>query len=287
MLNDFRRSLCPLCDSPKLIQMGGIAYEPPILFSSAPVKFDSIPELWKCKDCGSAFVQNVLPEDTARRLYSQGDSTTRWSTVVFEQHKPWEIVAELARLCTHGKEHLDIGCSAGNLLDFSKERGCVTTGVDYSSTTRDVVEGKGHAWCSSFEALGERQFDIITAFDLIEHLYDVRAFMRECWQRLRPGGRLVILTGNIDSVSARIAGEDWWYVSYPEHIVFPSIRFFRACAAHTMEKCVPTYASIGYRASFQDRLRGFAAGFLRGRYRGLPALGPDHILVVLGPRILA
>lgn len=261
--------------------MGSIYYAQPILFSSTPTKFEKVPELWNCRDCQSAFVQNVLPEDTARHLYSQGDSTSRWSTVAFEQQKPQEIVAELSRLFTSGKEHLDIGCSGGNLLDFAKARGCVTTGVDYSSTTREVVERKGHAWFPSFEALGPRDFDVITAFDLIEHLYNVRAFLQECCGRLRPGGRLVILTGNIDCLSAKISREHWWYASYPEHIVFPSLRFFKECASYTIERCVHTYASIGYRHSLPARLRGFVGGMLRGRYRGLPALGPDHMLLVL------
>lgn len=281
MLNDLRRSACPLCDSPELIQIGGITYASPVLFSSTLVKLDSVPELWKCKGCGSAFVQNVLPEDTARQFYSQGDSTSRWSTVAFEQHKPQEIIAELARLFTNGKEHLDVGCSAGNLLDFAKERGCLTTGVDYSSTTRDFIERKGHAWFPSFEALEAKTFDVITAFDLIEHLYDVRAFLQECCGRLRPGGRLVILTGNIDSLSAKISRERWWYAAYPEHIIFPSVQFFRAHSRYRLERLIPTYASNAYRIPLSGRIRGIVSGILRGCYRGLPAVGPDHMLLTL------
>lgn len=282
IINDFRNSGCPLCCSHKLIYLGLISYNQSIQFSSEAVRLEKKPELWKCKKCLSAFVQNVVTPDTAQRLYAQGHSASRWSAVAFEEHKPHEIVAELARLFTNGKQHLDVGCSAGNLLDFSKERGCLTTGIDYSSTTRDFVERKGHAWFPSLEALGPRNFDIITAFDVIEHLYDVRAFLQECRRRLQPGGRLVILTGNIDSLSARLTRHHWWYVSYPEHIVFPSIKFFRECAAYTVENCVYTYASIVYRRPLQERLRGVLLGLLRGRYRGLPAVGPDHMLLILG-----
>jgi SAM-dependent methyltransferase len=263
------------------MQIGAISYSQPVLFSSAAVRLKMDPELWKCKDCQSAFVQNVLPEDMARQLYSQGDSTSRWSTVAFEQHKPQEIIAELARLFTSGKEHLDVGCSAGNLLDFAKERGCLTTGVDYSSTTRDFIERKGHAWFPSFEALEAKTFDVITAFDLIEHLYDVRAFLQECRSRLRPGGRLVILTGNINSLSARITREHWWYAAYPEHIVFPSVQFFRAHSRYRLEQLIPTYASNAYRIPLSGRVRGIVSRVLHGCYRGLPALGPDHMLLTL------
>jgi 2-polyprenyl-3-methyl-5-hydroxy-6-metoxy-1,4-benzoquinol methylase len=279
IVNDLRHSSCPLCHSSKSVFVGLINYNQAIQFSSEAVKLEKTPELWKCHGCRSAFVQNVLSEDTARQLYSQGDSTSRWSAVVFEEDKPKEIVVELSRLLTNGKQHLDVGCGAGNLLDFSKARGCLTTGLDYSSATRDCVERKGHAWFPSFKSLEVRDFDVITAFDLIEHLYDVRAFIQECCDRLRAGGRLVILTGNIDSLSARIARQHWWYAAYPEHIVFPSVHFFEA---YRLERLIPTYAAKAYQSTLIRKLRGVAAGIVRrGCYSGQPALGPDHMLITL------
>lgn len=281
--NNFRWSRCPLCDSLRLGCIGCIAYNQPIIFSSAQVKLERDPELWQCNDCQSAFVQNVLPEDTARQLYSQGDSTNRWSTVAFEQQKSPEIVAELSRIIGEGKQHLDIGCGGGNLLDFSRERGCSTTGVDYSSTTRAHLERKGHAWFSSYEDLEAMKFDVITAFDLIEHLYDVRGFLQECCRRLRPGGRLVILTGSIDCQSAQVAGAHWWYVAYPEHIVFPSRSFFEVVSNLKLEKWIPTYAATEYNYSFPRVMLSFLKRKVLGKkYIGLPSWLPDHALIVLG-----
>ena len=282
LLNDSRRSRCPLCDSPRLVCIGSISYDQPILFSSTPTKLEKKPELWACKDCRSAFVQNVLPADIARQLYSQGDSTSRWSTVTFERHKTPEIVAELSHVLGEGKQHLDVGCSGGSLLDFSRERGCSTVGMDYSSITREHLERKGHAWVPSLESLGGREFDVITAFDLIEHLYDVRGFLQECCHMLRPGGRLVILTGNIDCWSARIAREHWWYVGYPEHIVFPSRVFFERLPNFKLEKWIPTYASVGYRYPFHRLLLSFLKRKAqRKEYTGLPSWVPDHSLIIL------
>jgi len=282
MHNDSRRYKCPLCDSHRLVCIGSIFYDQPILFSSTLIQLEKDPELWKCEDCQSALVQNVLPEDTARQLYSQGDSASRWSTVPFEEYKPQEIVVELSRIFGNGRQHLDVGCSGGNLLDFSRERGCSTTGIDYSSTTREHLEPKGHAWFPSLESLGERKFDVITAFDLIEHLYDVRAFLQDCCRRLRPGGQLVILTGDIDCRSARVASAHWWYVAYPEHIVFPSRRFFESLSYFKLEKWLPTYAAAGYNYPLHRVLLSFLKRkVLRKEYTGLPSWFPDHALIVL------
>ena len=284
MRNDVRWSRCPLCDFLRISYIGGIAYEKPTQFSSILVHLENDPELWRCENCHSSFVQNVLPPGIARELYSQGDSTNRWSTVTFEQHKTPEIVAELSQILGEGKQHLDVGCSGGSLLDFSKKRGSSTVGVDYSSITREHLESKGHAWVPSLESLGGQGFDIITAFDLIEHLYDVRGFLQECCHLLRPGGRLVMLTGNIDCQSARIAREHWWYLSYPEHIVFPSRVFFERLTNFKLEKWIPTYASSGYRHPLY-RLRlllGFLKRKVQGKkYTGLPSWVPDHSLIFL------
>lgn len=243
--------------------------------------FEREPELWECSGCQSWFVQNVLTEVSARQLYSVGDSTSRWSTVPFEEQKPAEIVAELSRLFTRGKNHLDVGCNAGGLLDFARARGCETTGVDYSATTRDVIERKGHRWSPSLDAVERNDFDVITAFDLIEHLYDVESFLEQCQLRLRPGGRLVILTGNKSCLSARLTRQHWWYAAYPEHIVFPSIHFFNRHSTYRLERFIPTYASKAYRIPLSGLIRGVVSGVLRGCYRGLPALGPDHMLLTL------
>jgi ubiquinone/menaquinone biosynthesis C-methylase UbiE len=248
------------------------------------VTLDSVPELWKCEECGSGFVQNVLPEDVAQQLYAQGDSTNRWPTVTIQQQKPHEIVAELSRLLTGGKKHLDVGCNSGSLLDFSRDRGCLTTGIDFSLATRNVVEKKGHAWFPSFDSLGANDFDVITAFDLIEHLYDVCAFLQECSRRLKSEGRLVILTGNIDSLSAKIARQHWWYAKYPEHIVFPSVHFFSAHSMYKLERLTSTYPANTFRFPLRERVRGVVSGMLRGCYKGYPSLGPDHMLLTLRAR---
>lgn len=283
ILNDFRRTNCPLCDSSAVIRIGRISYGQPVLFSSVAVRLQMDPELWKCKECQSAFVENVLPEDMARQLYFQGDSTSRWSNLAFENHKPHEVVAELSRIFENAKQHLDVGCGGGSLLDFSKKKGCLTAGVDYSSITRSQLEGKGHAWFPSLEALDVRDFfDVITAFDLIEHLYDVRLFLQECCRRLQPGGRLVILTGNIDCRSARVAGEHWWYVGYPEHIVFPSRLFFESLSNFKLESWVPTYAAAAYDFPFyRVLLSHFKRIAMLKKYNGLPSRFPDHALIIL------
>jgi SAM-dependent methyltransferase len=122
--------------------------------------------------------------------------------------------------------------------------------------------------------------DLVLAFDLVEHLYDLPRFLREVRSALRPGGRLALLTGDIESGTARRVRQGWWYVRYPEHIVFPSWSYWQRCDGFTDARRVRTYASRGYRAGALRRAVGLAR-LAAGGGNGLPLVGPDHHLVVL------
>jgi SAM-dependent methyltransferase len=279
--NDAIRACCPLCKSSSINQIGTLHYCGKVNFSTNEVELGHRPELWKCKQCLSGFVQYTVDAETAQMLYSTGQAAERWSTVAFDQSKTRNVIDCMAAIFMHKGSVLDVGCNTGELLDFAKSFGCETSGVEYSSASREKLAGKGHRAYSIFEETPGK-YDVIAAFDLMEHLYDVPAFLNGCREKLAEGGRLVILTGNIGSLSATLAGTHWWYAQYPEHIIFPSNKYFSDYSGLRIEKWISTYASEGYRNSIYRIGWGILKGMLRGRaYTGLPSLGPDHVLVVL------
>jgi len=236
--------------------------------------------LWRCRDCHSGFVQNALPEQAARELYGSGDSTARWPALPLERSKTAEVLEEIARLCRPGTRLLDIGANTGDLLDFARARGCETAGVEYSAAARAEIERRGHR---AHETLGAAagEWDVVTAFDVAEHQYDLPGFLAACRSRLRPGGRLLVLTGDIECASARICGSGWWYARYPEHIVFPARGWLAQRPGFALERCIRTFASPDYCVPWRGRLPAIVVNLARGAYRGLPAPGPDHLLATL------
>ena len=77
----------------------------------------------------------------------------------------------------HNNYVLDIGCNTGVLLDFAHNYTKHTYGVEYSEMARKITARKGHkTYEYSIQIPENVKFDIIFAFDLIEHLYMVSSF---------------------------------------------------------------------------------------------------------------
>lgn len=271
---------CPLCMSKSIGFLNTIEYVKPVLYSTHKIQLEFTPELWRCSRCQSWFSQNIIPEDESVSLYQQGEAGNRWSQEPFEAQKSEEILNSLDEIFGEEVSVLDIGCNTGELLDYAKPRGCKTAGVEFSVESRAILKRKGHQAYESLENV-DGQYDVITAFDLIEHLYDVSSFLESCESRLAHDGYVVILTGDISSPSARMCQTRWWYLKYPEHIVFPSRKYYEKFSGFHLEKWIPTYASLPYKQPLLSLIRGVAIGVFRMNYTGLPSLGPDHALILL------
>ncbi len=279
--NHVRHDVCPVCCSPEIVQVGALDCRGRIRFSSCIIQLSRIPELWRCVSCSSGFVQNAIDESKSRQLYSIGAAGERWSNRLFDQNKTRIVVSRFKALLQPGIRLLDVGANTGELLDFAKQAGCLTVGLEYSDSSRLILRDRGHTSHASFAEVGSG-YDVITAFDLVEHLYDVPGFLQSCHERLVDGGYLVILTGDIQAPSARLAAEHWWYTQYPEHIVFPSRTYLGNLPMFRMQSLYRTYASVGYQRASSLGLAQLLRKRLQGAcYNGLPSLGADHILAVL------
>jgi 2-polyprenyl-3-methyl-5-hydroxy-6-metoxy-1,4-benzoquinol methylase len=65
----------------------------------------------------------------------------------------------------------------------------------------------------------DSSFDAITAKHVIEHVHEPVGFLRECERLLKPGGTLVILTPNLQSLGHRIFARAWLGLDVPRHLV--------------------------------------------------------------------
>ncbi len=271
--NHLRRDRCPLCGA--AVESAGVMRLPPAIpFSSHWISPQRPPELWRCVACGSAFTQYAIPEDVAMGLYGSGDGGARWGTdQPFTKTHTRETLAALQRIVRPGMRVLDVGCNTGDLLDYARGLGAVTAGVEPSDASRKVAADKGHRMVASLaEAVGP--FDVVTAFDVVEHLYELPTMLDQIASLLPSGGRLIALTGDITCRASKNAGAGWWYVQCPEHVIFPTLTALGGMKGWSVEESVTTFAATSHEPRlFRRLLMG-----LTGRSR---ADLHDHILVVM------
>ncbi|AUX70720.1 bifunctional 3-demethylubiquinol 3-O-methyltransferase/2-polyprenyl-6-hydroxyphenol methylase [Porphyrobacter sp. HT-58-2] len=119
----------------------------------------------------------------------------------------WPNAARAARPLA-GKSALDIGCGAGLLCEPLARLGAAVTGVD--AAAENVAAASAHAdgmgldiryMAGEVGALDIGQFDLVTSVEVIEHVADKPAFLRDVVARLAPDGLLVMSTPNRTAAS--------------------------------------------------------------------------------------
>ena len=107
---------------------------------------------------------------------------------------------------------LDVGCSYGLFMEAASHSGWNVSGIELSKTQSKVAQKKyAHVYDKPIEQcqFSDGFFDVITGFDVIEHLSSPSKFLREAQRILKPGGFLVMCTPNIESYPARLMGRLW------------------------------------------------------------------------------
>lgn len=97
--------------------------------------------------------------------------------------------------------------------DAAAERGVTIVGSDH----RALVTSLG-------------TYDVVVAFDVLEHVTDPADILKKASEVLAPGGRVIFSTGNADAWTWRFMGSRYWYSWYPEHLSFVSSSWIAAHA---------------------------------------------------------
>jgi len=118
---------------------------------------------------------------------------------------------------------LDIGCAAGFFLRVMQEEGWDVTGLEPSDAIRGEAEQSigaenVHAGLLGDADLEPGSFDLVTMWDVIEHIPDTVAALHEVRKLLAPSGKFLVETQNVDSRAARLLGKKWQHYKHAEHI---------------------------------------------------------------------
>jgi SAM-dependent methyltransferase len=117
---------------------------------------------------------------------------------------------------------LDLGCSSGSFLEFMRSESWRLYGVEMSRDEARTAEQRSRAQVFVGDILDAtfppEAFDVITCFDVLEHLYGPRQAMSRVSEWLKPGGIFYVLVPNVESAEARVFGAYWHGLELPRHL---------------------------------------------------------------------
>ncbi len=123
---------------------------------------------------------------------------------------------------------LDVGCGAGDFLSTLPAE-LTKYGVEPSVAAAAAARERGVSIPAPTLAQLPPQFgfDVITMIDVIEHVAEPQGLLDQALFHLAPGGSLIIATGDAgNALWNRVFRSRFWYFSFPEHLTFPSLRYF-------------------------------------------------------------
>jgi SAM-dependent methyltransferase len=186
--------------------------------------------VYRCGRCDSLFQWPALsPSDLAKHYPDtyhpfrpsdhKSSSLTRWKRGRGDAYRV-KTATDARR--TPGRL-LDIGCATGEFLRDMKVRRWDGVGVEphVPSARRagQIANCKIYAKPIEDVQFDAAQFDLITMWDVLEHLQNPNEILAEAARWLRPTGTLILRIPNPRAWEARAFGRNWAGLDQPRHIV--------------------------------------------------------------------
>lgn len=200
---------CPICKSNKITLTSSVIAE--------------------CNNCGLKFIRDIQSSDFYRKIYDKnyfaGDVYKDYLKEESYRRSIFKSKIKLIRKHIPPKGIvLDIGCGMGFFLMEMEKEGYKIKGFEISEYASSIASRKlnTHVFSSDFlntDCL-HTQFDIVTLWDLLEHLPDPESYLKKISQIIKSNGVLIIETLNTSSLTAKLLKEKWPLYSPPYHIFY-------------------------------------------------------------------
>lgn len=129
----------------------------------------------------------------------------------------------LEHITTREKKLLDVGCGTGWFLDLAREYGFQVFGQEHSKSLSGWTAKQLNIKvfnCSVADIDESCKFDVITMFDVLEHVPDPVHLLIDCKKKLVEKGIIVIFTPNFDSLAINVMKEMSNLISPTDHITY-------------------------------------------------------------------
>lgn len=197
-------------------------------------------DLYQCGACGHIFIYPMFAHN-ALSLYSDdyfsgAENGSGYVDYDKDKEPMREVfvayVKKIELLFPKKGSLLDVGAATGFFVDIAQKMGWNTKGIEISKYATEIAHKKGlDVECGVLQdgMFKEMSFEVITLWDVLEHLEDPNKEIKICTKLLKPNGIVVINTPDSGSWYARIMGKRWHLLVPPEHLHYfsqKSIKIF-------------------------------------------------------------
>ena len=150
---------------------------------------------------------------------------------------------------------MDVGCATGNFMKIARENGWQVLGIEpiekAAQLARENYQLEVITGSLSTAQLPESTFDVITMWDVLEHLPSPKQAFQKSLEILKPGGICVFSIPNLASFDRYIFGKYWIGWDPPRH--------FHLFSAQTLQQLV---AMTGFQIEAKKCILGGKGTFL-------------------------
>lgn len=176
--------------------------------------------LVKCRDCSLVFGSKNPSHAELTAHYTNYPRYTGLSPIT---EKRYNELLDKFEAFRKNNNLIDLGCSNGLFLECAKKRGWNVYGTEYAQESIDYCAKNGIKVFKSDklpEEFLKMQFDVVTSFEVIEHINTPNPEMEFVKKILRKGGGFYVTTPNFNSFSRFLLKEKWNVIEYPEHLTY-------------------------------------------------------------------
>ncbi len=194
----------------------------------------------RCLECGSLYVSPRPTIELLREYMDTSEAVAFWSSHFYKETaaaRRAQMFRPRAQVCREmASGHLgdrplrfaDVGAGYG--LFLAELRDAVPswslTAIEPDARLAAICRDQGfdtvERWVETVEDR-EFNFDFVSAFEVLEHVFAPGVFLRACRRLLKPGGVALVTTLTISGFDLQVLGSASRSISPPQHLNFPSI----------------------------------------------------------------
>ena len=165
----------------------------------------------KCGTCGLIYLNPVFKDDTLLTYYRNNNNSQ--AIAHDKEHvfysKIYTLGLKMIEIYKSPGTILDIGCSSGFFLDIAKNASWRTYGIELNRAEVKIAKKRGHTiWEVPIEEINtSTKFDVITLWDVFEHIKNGPEYLAIIKNFLAPSGIIFFQLPNVKALAARIMHE--------------------------------------------------------------------------------